>query len=51
MIVSAEAGAELHVGFRTDVDLSTVRDWVERQDVTGMLAALNRLPAAGNGRW
>lgn len=44
VIVSADAGAEVHIGFRTDVDLSVVRDWVERQDVAAMLAALNPLP-------
>jgi mannose-6-phosphate isomerase len=46
LIVSAEAGADVHLGFRSDVDLTTVRDWIERQDVAAMLAALNRLPVA-----
>jgi mannose-6-phosphate isomerase len=46
VIVSADARAEVHIGFRSDVDLSAVRDWIERQDVAAMLAALNPLPVA-----
>ena len=36
-------GGRLHLGFREDVELATLRDWFERQDVTAMLAAANEL--------
>jgi mannose-6-phosphate isomerase len=50
LIVEAEAGATVHVGFKADVDLATVREWMRAQDSAAMLAALNELPvAAGEG--
>jgi mannose-6-phosphate isomerase len=36
-------GGPLHLGFREDVELTTLRDWFERQDVPAMLAAANEL--------
>ena len=41
IILEAVAGAAVHVGFATRVDRSQVSDWVERQEVDGMLGALN----------
>jgi mannose-6-phosphate isomerase len=36
----------VHLGFRHDVELATLRDWVARQDTEAILAATHRLPAA-----
>jgi mannose-6-phosphate isomerase len=46
VIVSAEPGADVRVGFAADVEPATVREWVERQDGEAMLAALRRVPVA-----
>lgn len=37
---------QVHVGFRRDVDLPTVRGWVEAQDAVAMLDALHTLEVA-----
>jgi mannose-6-phosphate isomerase len=36
----------VHLGFRHDVDPSTLTDWVTQQDTEAILAATHRLPAA-----
>lgn len=36
----------VHLGFRHDVDLATLTDWVTRQDTGAILGAMHRLPAA-----
>src|SRR4051794_1388371 len=46
VIVSADSGAEVHVGFNSSVDAATVRDWIDHQDGEAMLAALRRVPVA-----
>jgi mannose-6-phosphate isomerase len=46
VIVSAEPGARVHVGFRADVELETLRDWVARNDSEAMLGALHELPVS-----
>ena len=49
LIVHAEPGASVHVGFREEADPETVAGWVADQDVETMLAALRELPVrAGN---
>lgn len=35
----------VHLGFRHDVDLSSLTDWISRQDNRQLLAAMHRLPA------
>lgn len=44
VIVHAEPGAGVHVGFARTVDESTVREWMRAQDAGAMLAAMRRLP-------
>jgi mannose-6-phosphate isomerase len=47
LIVEARAQhTSVHLGFREDVDRDALGGWVERQDSTSMLAALNELPVA-----
>jgi mannose-6-phosphate isomerase len=46
IIVEAERGAAVHVGFAEPVALDTVRGWMRAQDSTAMLAAMRRLPVA-----
>ena len=46
IILHAEPGASVHVGFREPVERATVDDWVKRQDADAMLAALNPLPVS-----
>jgi mannose-6-phosphate isomerase len=46
IIVSAEPGAEVRVGFQEAADPGTVRRWVDEQDGPAMLAALRALPVA-----
>jgi mannose-6-phosphate isomerase len=46
VMVSADSGAEVHVGFNSSVDPATVRGWIDRQDGEAMLAALRRVPVA-----
>jgi mannose-6-phosphate isomerase len=44
VILHAEPGAVVHLGFRSHLRPATVREWVERQDGEAMLAALRRVP-------
>ncbi|MGZ4201600.1 MAG: class I mannose-6-phosphate isomerase [Thermoleophilaceae bacterium] len=46
IVVSAEPGAVVQLGFRSDVSRETVADWVERQDVGAMLDSLHSLSVA-----
>lgn len=46
VIVSADSGAEVYVGFRSDVDTGTVRGWIARQDGAAMLGGLRRVPVS-----
>ncbi len=46
VIVSAERGARVHIGFRDDVEADALRDWVARSDVTALLGALHEVPVA-----
>jgi mannose-6-phosphate isomerase len=46
IILEAEPGARVHVGFHSDVDEATVRRWMAEQDSAAMLAALHELPVA-----
>jgi mannose-6-phosphate isomerase len=46
IIVEAEPGAAVWVGFADAVDESTVRDWMRAQDGAAMLAAMRELPVA-----
>ncbi len=46
IIVEAEPGAEVHLGFREAVDPADVRAWVDAQDGEAMLAALRPRPVA-----
>jgi mannose-6-phosphate isomerase len=43
LILESEPGAGVHLGFKDDVDLDTIRDWMRRQASDEMLAALHRL--------
>jgi mannose-6-phosphate isomerase len=44
LIVEAEPGASVHAGFRRDVELDEVREWMRKQDSAAMLDALHELP-------
>jgi mannose-6-phosphate isomerase len=44
VIVSAEPGAVVHLGFARDVDAGELAGWVRSQRVDEMLAATNRIP-------
>jgi mannose-6-phosphate isomerase len=44
IIVQAEPGASVHVGFREEADPERVARWVAEQDTDAMLAALRELP-------
>jgi mannose-6-phosphate isomerase len=44
IIVEAEPGATVHVGFAEPVELETVREWLRAQDSAAMLAAMRELP-------
>jgi mannose-6-phosphate isomerase len=46
IIVEAEPGASVHVGFSRDVELPEVRDWMRAQDAAAMLGAMHELPVA-----
>jgi mannose-6-phosphate isomerase len=46
IILEAEPEAAVHVGPREQLELETVRGWVEEQDSDAMLAALQRVPVA-----
>ncbi|GIF45925.1 mannose-6-phosphate isomerase [Asanoa ferruginea] len=41
IILDAEPGAKVHLGFREDVEPATLADWVARQDRAAMLDALH----------
>ncbi|HEV7710495.1 MAG TPA: class I mannose-6-phosphate isomerase [Asanoa sp.] len=41
IILDAEPGAQVHLGFREDVEPGTLAGWVERQDRAAMLSALH----------
>jgi mannose-6-phosphate isomerase len=44
IIVEAEPGAAVGLGFAEDTELATVREWMRTQDSRAMLAALRELP-------
>jgi mannose-6-phosphate isomerase len=44
LIVHAEPGASVHVGFAAPVEEALVREWVRVQDAGAMLAAMHELP-------
>ena len=44
IVLDAEPGALLHVGWRSDVDDETLRRWVDDQDREALLDALNPAP-------
>ena len=46
LIVEAEPGASVHVGFNRDVEPGEIREWMRTQDADAMLAALHELPVA-----
>src|SRR5215210_2583312 len=46
LIVEADLGASVWVGFDREVGLAQVRAWMAAQDSTGMLAAMQELPVA-----
>ena len=46
VVVSAEPGAYVHLGFARDVPAAELAAWVEKQQVAEMLAATNRVPIA-----
>jgi mannose-6-phosphate isomerase len=43
IVIAAGAGAQVHVGWREDVDEDTLRGWVAEQDHDALLGALNPL--------
>jgi mannose-6-phosphate isomerase len=46
LIVEADAGAAVHVGFSREVGLDEVRGWMAAQDSAAMLGAMQELPVA-----
>jgi mannose-6-phosphate isomerase len=46
IIIEAEPGASVHVGFSRAIELGEVRDWMRAQDSEAMLAAMHELPVA-----
>lgn len=46
IVLDAEPGAAVHLGFSRDVDAAELSDWVRRQDADAMLEATNRVPVA-----
>jgi mannose-6-phosphate isomerase len=44
LIVEADPGAAVHVGFTRDVELDEVRGWMDSQDSEAMLATMRELP-------
>ncbi len=46
VIVSAEHGARVQIGFRDDVEADALRDWVARRDADALLGALHELPVS-----
>jgi mannose-6-phosphate isomerase len=50
IVVGAEPGASVHVGFENDVDEATVRGWMRDRDASAMLAAMPELTVSpGDG--
>lgn len=45
LVLDAEPDAAVYLGFRDDVADDVMREWVREQDVSSLLASLNRLPA------
>jgi mannose-6-phosphate isomerase len=43
IVLAASGGAQVHVGWREDVDEGTLREWVAKQDHDALLGALNPL--------
>lgn len=46
IIMDAVPGARVWLGMSDDIDRATLRDWIERQDATSMLAAMNEIEVA-----
>jgi mannose-6-phosphate isomerase len=46
IIVTADPGASVHVGFAEEVDEAAVRGWMRDQDSAAMLGAMRELPVA-----
>lgn len=46
VIVSAEPGARVHIGFRDDVEANSLRDWVAGNDAGALLGALHEVPVS-----
>ena len=46
LIVEADPGAAVHVGWTRDVELGEVREWMRTQDAAAMLATMHELPVA-----
>jgi mannose-6-phosphate isomerase len=46
IILDAEPGASVHVGFREPTDLATIAGWVDSQDSAALLGALNPVVVA-----
>ena len=46
IVLGAEPGAVVHLGFTRDVAASELAGWVQHQDVDAMLAATNRVPVS-----
>ncbi|HET6878328.1 MAG TPA: class I mannose-6-phosphate isomerase [Jatrophihabitans sp.] len=44
LILDAEPGAHVHLGFRRDVEAEELAGWVRNQDVEAMLGATNTVP-------
>jgi mannose-6-phosphate isomerase len=44
VVIAAEPGAAVHLGFARPVPAAELAGWVQRQDVPAMLAATNRVP-------
>jgi mannose-6-phosphate isomerase len=46
IVLEADPGAVVYLGFGRDVEAAELAGWVRRQDVEAMLAVTNRVPAA-----
>jgi len=46
IVLEAEPGAAVYVGFNRDVGADELTGWARSQDITSMLAATNRVPVA-----
>jgi mannose-6-phosphate isomerase len=46
IVIEAEPGSSVHVGFKHDVELETVRRWMRAQAGDEMLAAMHELPVS-----